>query len=109
MKIAVARETREGETRVAMVPELVGKLTGLGYDVAVEPDAGRHALLADEEYAEAGAVLDADALASADVRRLRAAARHRRGPPAQARRRDDLVPAGRTRSSRSWPTCATSG
>ena len=27
MKIAVARETREGESRVAMVPELVGKLT----------------------------------------------------------------------------------
>jgi H+-translocating NAD(P) transhydrogenase subunit alpha len=67
MLIAVARETREGETRVAMVPELVGKLTGLGYDVAVEPDAGRHALLPDEEYAEAGAVLDADALESADV------------------------------------------
>ena len=63
VKIAVARETREGETRVAMVPELVGKLTGLGYDVAVEPDAGRHALLADEEYAEAGATLDADAIA----------------------------------------------
>ena len=67
MKIAVARETREGEARVAMVPELVGKLTGLGYDVAVEPDAGRHALLSDEEYAEAGAVIDADALSSADV------------------------------------------
>ena len=67
MRIAVAKETREGETRVAMVPELVGKLTGLGYEVAVEPDAGRHALLADEEYADAGAVLDADALASADV------------------------------------------
>jgi len=27
-----------------MVPELVGKLTALGYDVAVEPGAGRHAL-----------------------------------------------------------------
>ncbi len=67
MKIAVARETREGETRVAMVPELVGKLTGLGYDVAVEPDAGMHALLADDDYVEAGAVIDADALASADV------------------------------------------
>ena len=39
MKIAVARETRDGETRVAMVPELVGKLTGLGYAVAVEPKA----------------------------------------------------------------------
>ena len=41
MRIAVARETREGESRVALVPELVGKLTGLGYVVAVEPDAGR--------------------------------------------------------------------
>ncbi|HCB04897.1 MAG TPA: NAD(P)(+) transhydrogenase (Re/Si-specific) subunit alpha, partial [Nocardioides bacterium] len=67
MMIAVTRETREGEARVAMVPELVGKLTGLGYDVAVEPGAGRHALLSDEEYVEAGAVLDHDAVASADV------------------------------------------
>ena len=30
VKIAVAKETRDGESRVAMVPELVGKLTGLG-------------------------------------------------------------------------------
>jgi proton-translocating NAD(P)+ transhydrogenase subunit alpha len=67
MKIAVAKETREGESRVAMVPELVGKLTALGYDVAVEPGAGKHALLADEEYAEAGATLDAGALQAADV------------------------------------------
>src|SRR5216117_2950832 len=67
VRISVARETRDGETRVAMVPELVGKLTGLGYEVAVEPDAGRHALLADDGYAEAGAVLDAEALESADV------------------------------------------
>ena len=67
MKIAVARETRDGEARVAMVPELVGKLTGLGYDVAVEPDAGRHALISDEEYAEAGAVVDAAAFDGADV------------------------------------------
>jgi NAD(P) transhydrogenase subunit alpha len=63
----VAKETREGETRVAMVPELVGKLTGLGYDVAVEPDAGRHALVADEEFVDAGASIDAEAVASADV------------------------------------------
>jgi NAD(P) transhydrogenase subunit alpha len=67
VKIAVARETRDGEARVAMVPELVGKLTGLGYDVAVEPDAGRHALISDEEYAEAGAVVDAAAFDGADV------------------------------------------
>ena len=55
MRIAVARETREGETRVALVPELVGKLTALGYTVAVEAGAGEGSLHADEEYLEAGA------------------------------------------------------
>jgi NAD(P) transhydrogenase subunit alpha len=67
VKIAVARETREGEARVAMVPELVAKLTGLGYDVLVEPDAGRHALIADEDYEAAGATVDAQAVEQADV------------------------------------------
>jgi H+-translocating NAD(P) transhydrogenase subunit alpha len=67
VKIAVAKETRDGETRVAMVPELVGKLTGLGYDVAVEPGAGSGALFSDEEYAEAGATLDEQALETADL------------------------------------------
>ncbi|NYD43725.1 NAD(P) transhydrogenase subunit alpha [Nocardioides panaciterrulae] len=67
MRIAVARETRQGEARVAVVPELVGKLTTLGYEVLVEPEAGHHALIADREYAEAGASVDADALAVADV------------------------------------------
>jgi len=67
VKIAVAKETRDGETRVAMVPELVGKLTGLGYDVAVEPGAGSGALFSDEEYAEAGATLDDQALETADL------------------------------------------
>lgn len=86
MRIAVVRETSEGEARVALVPELVGRLTALGYEVAVEPGAGRRALLADEEYAEAGATLSEEALATADlvlavqplgpdrVRRLRAGA-----------------------------------
>jgi len=67
VKIAVARETREGEARVAMVPELVGKLTGLGYEVLVEPGAGESAEFADEEYAEAGATLSESALSDADV------------------------------------------
>jgi len=67
VKIAVARETREGEARVAMVPELVGKLTGLGYDVLVEPGAGQSAEFADEEYAEGGATLSDTALSDADV------------------------------------------
>jgi proton-translocating NAD(P)+ transhydrogenase subunit alpha len=55
VRIAVAKETREGETRVALVPELVEKLTSIGYDVAVEPGAGEGALHADEDYVEAGA------------------------------------------------------
>ena len=60
MKIAVARETRDGETRVAMVPELVGKLTDLGYEVLVEPDAGARAEYDDELYVEAGAIVTDD-------------------------------------------------
>jgi NAD(P) transhydrogenase subunit alpha len=67
MRIAVAKETRDGETRVAMVPELVGKLTALGYEVAVEPDAGKHALIADDEFVQAGAVVAGDAISTADV------------------------------------------
>lgn len=50
-----------------MVPELVGKLTELGYDVAVEPGAGHHALIGDEEYAEAGASVDDAAFEGADL------------------------------------------
>ena len=44
VRVAVVRETREGEARVALVPELVEKLTALGYVVAVEPGAGASAL-----------------------------------------------------------------
>ncbi len=67
MKIAVVKETREGETRVAMVPELVGKLTTLGYEVMVEPNAGAHALMPDDEFVEAGATVADDAITTADV------------------------------------------
>ena len=67
MRIAVARETREGEARVALVPELVGKLTGLGYDVAVEPGAGRGALHVDEDYLDAGAEVVEEPWEGADV------------------------------------------
>lgn len=67
VKIAVAKETREGETRVAMVPELVGKLTGLGYTVSVQPGAGVEALASDADYERAGAEVTDDALAGADL------------------------------------------
>ena len=67
MRIAVARETREGETRVALVPELVGKLTSLGYEVAVEPGAGIGSLHDDQEYVDAGAVVTEGALEGATL------------------------------------------
>ncbi len=50
-----------------MVPELVSKLTDLGYEVLVEPEAGARAEYADELYVEAGAIVTDDALAEADV------------------------------------------
>ena len=67
MKIAVAKETREGEARVAMVPELVGKLADLGYTIAVEPAAGEGALHSDEDYRAAGAEVSPDATDGADL------------------------------------------
>ncbi|NYG54386.1 NAD(P) transhydrogenase subunit alpha [Nocardioides perillae] len=67
MRIAVVRETREAEARVAMVPELVGKLTALGYEVLVEPGAGLSAGATDADYTTAGAQVDDRALDDADV------------------------------------------
>jgi NAD(P) transhydrogenase subunit alpha len=67
VRVAVARETREGETRVALVPDLVAKLTGIGFDVAVAPSAGSRALFSDEEYAAAGAEIVDEPWADATV------------------------------------------
>lgn len=61
------RETRESEARVALVPELVAKLTGLGHDVLVETGAGLGALADDAAYAEAGASVVDDPLPDAEL------------------------------------------
>ena len=55
MQIGVPRESAEGERRVALVPEVVGKLKGEGLDVVVERGAGAGALIPDEQYERAGA------------------------------------------------------
>jgi NAD(P) transhydrogenase subunit alpha len=64
MKIAVVKERRPFETRVAAVPETVKKLIGLGQTVTVESGAGDGAGLPDALYAEAGATLAPDAAAA---------------------------------------------
>jgi proton-translocating NAD(P)+ transhydrogenase subunit alpha len=55
MKVGVVKETAPGERRVALVPEMIGRLTGAGIDVLVESGAGDGAWFADSAYAEAGA------------------------------------------------------
>lgn len=67
MRIVVVRELREEESRVALVPELVGRLTALGYEVVVEAGAGVAALHPDEEYVAAGAAVEDDPLPTADL------------------------------------------
>ncbi len=76
MKIGVPKETVDGERRVALVPEVVRKLTvgtagaaGGQHGVIVERGAGEAALIPDGQFEEAGAELadDAGAVYEADV------------------------------------------
>lgn len=60
MKIAVAKETATGETRVALMPESVRKLVAAGYAVSVEAGAGLGAHVADEAFRGAGATVETD-------------------------------------------------
>jgi len=57
MKAAVVKETAPGESRVALVPEGIGKLTAVGIEVLVERGAGDGAWFADAAYAQAGATV----------------------------------------------------
>lgn len=57
MKIVVPAETRVGENRVAIVPDLVGKFLALGLEVVVESDAGIAAGASDAAYVNAGATI----------------------------------------------------
>ncbi len=70
MKIAIPRERRAGENRVAASPETVKKIKGLGLDVVVETGAGLGSNLPDRVYQDAGATIAPDAasaLADADI------------------------------------------
>jgi len=61
LKIAVPKESAAGERRVALVPEVVSRLTKAGFAVAVEAGAGTRASFPDAQYAEAGADVVSDA------------------------------------------------
>jgi NAD(P) transhydrogenase subunit alpha len=67
MIVGVARETAEGERRVALIPDLVGKLKQAGLDVVLQPDAGKEAGYPDSAFKEKGVRFEADVFPSADI------------------------------------------
>ncbi|MGP0093009.1 MAG: Re/Si-specific NAD(P)(+) transhydrogenase subunit alpha, partial [Xanthobacteraceae bacterium] len=67
MKIAIPAEIDPAEPRVAATPDTVKKMIALGADVAVAPGAGVQSGILDADYAAAGASVDRDALANADI------------------------------------------
>jgi NAD(P) transhydrogenase subunit alpha len=67
MIVSVPKETAGGERRVALVPELVSKLTKAGLEVLVQADAGAAAGFLDPSYAEKGARIEAGVFGQADI------------------------------------------
>ncbi|HUI04396.1 MAG TPA: NAD(P)(+) transhydrogenase (Re/Si-specific) subunit alpha, partial [Acidimicrobiales bacterium] len=61
MKLAVPAETRPGERRVALVPDVAGKIASGGVEVVVEQGAGAAAHFPDSAYTEKGASVHAGA------------------------------------------------
>jgi NAD(P) transhydrogenase subunit alpha len=70
MKVAIPKEIRPGERRVAVVPQEVKTLVKWGLEVVVEARAGAAAGVSDDDYAQAGATVAptaADALRGAKL------------------------------------------
>jgi len=68
LRIGVIKETRPGETRVALTPEVVARFAGDGAEVLIETGAGAGAGLPDAAYERAGIARDAsEVLGGADL------------------------------------------
>ena len=69
MRIAIPKETHEGETRVAVTPDVVKRLVRSGHEIRVETGAGEAAGAPDAHYTAAGATVASrnDVLADADL------------------------------------------
>ena len=68
MRIAVPKEIKSGEKRVALVPDIISKLTKAGLEVDIETGAGVAAQYSDKQFSDAGAqVKSSDVIAGADV------------------------------------------
>ena len=73
MRLAVPKETREGETRVAATPETIKKYVAQGHQVTVQSGAGVAAAQPDEAYVAVGAKIGtaAEALGAQIVLKVR--------------------------------------
>ena len=70
MKIAIAKEQRPHERRVAATPDTIKRYLQWGFDVAVESGAGEAASISDDAYRDAGATVAAsraEVFANADI------------------------------------------
>jgi NAD(P) transhydrogenase subunit alpha len=70
VKLAVPTETRAGERRVALVPDVAGRLAGTGVEVVIQEGAGTLAHFPDAAYVDKGATVRpgaAEILSSADL------------------------------------------
>ena len=70
MRIAIPRERRPQERRVAASPDTVKRLVGMGHEVVIETGAGSGAAFPDAAYRASGARIasdERDALSSADI------------------------------------------
>jgi NAD(P) transhydrogenase subunit alpha len=72
MEIFVPKESKAGELRTALVPDIISKLTRAGFNVAIESGAGSPSGATDEDYRGAGAEIVSNSdvgkkLGSADV------------------------------------------
>ncbi|MGW4125845.1 NAD(P)(+) transhydrogenase (Re/Si-specific) subunit alpha, partial [Nocardia sp. NPDC004711] len=57
IRVGVVREADPDERRVALVPKIIPSLTVQGVEVVVESGAGLRALIPDQLYVDAGAVI----------------------------------------------------
>ena len=64
VNLAVPTETRAGERRVALVPDVVKKLVSAGWEVVVQSGAGAEAAFSDAAYVSAGARIAPDTAAT---------------------------------------------
>jgi len=68
MRVCVPKEIKTGEKRVALVPDIISKLTKAGLEVVIESGAGVASEYSDKQFTDAGAqIKSGDVLTKGDV------------------------------------------